>query len=318
VKVVKPVPSNHPGSTPAQRTVSLLAMQWRQDVVGLESRQLLIVTSVRRPGAISRCLALGELVCATLEKFFEKGTRRRATREPLTLILYPDEAEFDKESAKGGHGDMSWSAGFYSPSEELSRLYLPEDDVEFEQAIATLVHELTHQWIDQRCPTFGNVDANAGSKTPGYWIVEGFASLIEELRFDPRRGTWSFDPWNSALEVVAVADPSKLHPWDQLLAWSHADFAKLSRKTQLEAPFVRQLGFKRPVSGGRLFYDQAASVCCYLFEADGGAHREKLLDYLTARYRGEPPSIETAFGMSAAELGRRVEAWAREKSNGPR
>lgn len=72
------------------------------------------------------------------------------------------------------------------------------------------------------------------------------------------------------------------------------------------------------MSGTRLFYDQAAAACCYLFEAEGGARRQQLLDYLTAHYRGETPSIEQAFGLPAAELGRRIEAWAKERSAGPR
>lgn len=318
VEVIRPVPANHPGITPAQRTVSLLAMQWRQDVVGLQSKQLLMVTSVRRPGAIARCLSLGELVCSMLDKWFEKGTRKRATREPLAIVLYPTQEEFEAESVKHGHGDVAWAAGFYSPSEELSRLFLPEDDEDFQGAIGVFAHELTHQWIDQRCPTFGFVDRKSSARTPGYWIVEGFATFVEELRLDPRRGTWAFDPWNSPVEIAATADPKGMLPWSRLLTLTHGQFSALSDEPKLQVPFVRRLGFHRQISELRLFYDQAAAVCCYLFESDGGAHRGQLLDYLTAYYRGDPPSIDVAFGMSADELGRRVRAWSQEKSRGAR
>ncbi len=53
---------------------------WRQDLEGIESRQLLILTPLSSPGRIARCLSMGELVCDTLEGIFAEGTKKREER----------------------------------------------------------------------------------------------------------------------------------------------------------------------------------------------------------------------------------------------
>ncbi len=62
-----------------------------------------------------------------------------------------------------------------------------------------------------------------------------------------------------------------------------------------------------------LFYAQSTAVCHYLFMAEGGKYRKRLLDYLTAHYTGQIDKldIEKAFGMSELKLGRRAVEHAR-------
>jgi hypothetical protein len=63
----------------------------------------------------------------------------------------------------------------------------------------------------------------------------------------------------------------------------------------------------------RLFYEQAATTCHYLYWADKGKYREQLLDYVTSFYTSKPEktAIQAAFGLTEEELGKKVEAWAR-------
>ena len=68
------------------------------------------------------------------------------------------------------------------------------------------------------------------------------------------------------------------------------------------------------MSESRLFYEQAAAVCRYLYFGEGGAHRMKLFDFIARHYKGEGDrlGIEDVFGMSPAALGGEVEKYCRE------
>lgn len=297
----------------AQRAVAIQSVTWRKDVIGLKSPQLLVISPLRRPDAIAKLLAFGELAGETLQAWCATGNRVRDTREPLTLIVHESKEDYERlcagKSARGGH-DLTWSAGHYSPGEQISRLYLPEDDVALERALAVFVHELTHHWVDERCPLFGDSDRKETAKTKGYWIVEGFAEFVEHVLFDPVRGTWTLDPFAEPLEFVTGVPPSKLLPWGTFFEMTHGACHALGKEFKI--PMAPRRSFEGPsrYSETHVFYMQAAATCHYLFEADGGAHRPKLLAYLAARYTGKPPTVEEAFGMSADELGRRVVEFA--------
>ena len=63
--------------------------------------------------------------------------------------------------------------------------------------------------------------------------------------------------------------------------------------------------------------DTAATVH-YLYHSGDPALREALLDYVVNHYKGDGPGMDTqkAFGMSPAELGKRVEAFAHKVAGG--
>jgi hypothetical protein len=315
VQILPPPRPDDPNLTQAMRTYGSMLTTWRRDLVAVQSRQLLLVTPVERPGALARCLSMGELVCTTLERIFAKGRRRRDSPAPLVLVLYGSEGEYRKVASdhRRGH-DLSWSAGFYSPSEELSRMYLPEDDEGFARVMNVFAHELTHQWIDERCPLFGLSESHAASDTrPGAWVVEGFANLIEELSWDLRGRSWSRDPESESPGIVAAATPEQLTPWPKLLALSSVDYHELDREPKIEVPHLSQLGKHHLLSRLSFFYAQSTAIAQYLFFADDGAYREKLVDFVGAYYRGETVAPDAAFGMTAEELGSRAVAFARGK-----
>ena len=62
-----------------------------------------------------------------------------------------------------------------------------------------------------------------------------------------------------------------------------------------------------------MFYAQSTAACAYLFHADGGKHRARLMKYVDDYYqgRGKELDLEAAFGMKAEELGKQVVEYAR-------
>ncbi len=310
VEVLAPPKPDDPELSNAQRLYGSLLHTWRADVAAVRSERMLVVSPLARPGSIARCISMGELVCTTLEGFFSSGTRRRATNFPMLLLLHETREEFRKAAAQTGSSTGEWADGYYSPDDEMSRMYLPSNDAEFRRVRSVFAHELTHQWMKERCPLFGASDRRDATK-PGYWLVEGFASMVEALRYDLRDRRAEFDPRASYLGTVAGAPPRLLLTWPKLLAVSHVEFGKLSREPELDYPEPSRLGLQRRASVMNFFYDQSAATCAYLFYGDEGRLRDRFIEYIGAYYRGECPPVKDAFDMDAATLGEKVVEFAR-------
>jgi len=70
----------------------------------------------------------------------------------------------------------------------------------------------------------------------------------------------------------------------------------------------------QPLVEIRLFYEQAAATGHFLYWGEGGKYRAQLLDYVTAFYTSqkEKTGIDGAFGLTPAQLGKKVEEWCRK------
>ncbi|HZN37670.1 MAG TPA: hypothetical protein VFD82_02645 [Planctomycetota bacterium] len=66
-----------------------------------------------------------------------------------------------------------------------------------------------------------------------------------------------------------------------------------------------------------LFYAQSAMLCRYLYDAENGAHRKALLEFVIAWYSGKDDKLDfaAAFGVSAKELAPKVIEYARTLLN---
>jgi hypothetical protein len=99
----------------------------------------------------------------------------------------------------------------------------------------------------------------------------------------------------------------------------HRGFRALSRKDEhaLRVVCRWRLGAVQ-ATPANLFYDQAAATVHFLYHGENGAYRERLLDYVTHWYTAKKPMlvIDAAFGMTPAELGRKVEAYAAQVAAG--
>jgi len=299
---------------------------WRDDLVGFRSEHLLIITSLARPGAIARCLSLGELVCEALEEVFEGGEHPRTGADTaLVLFLYETREEYLGQSSGGMDGGVSsleWTAGHYDIVENVSRIFLPAGGEAIESVLRTYVHELTHHWLRVQCPLFSPEESVVmRADIPGYWIAEGFASLVEEFQFEPGRRTWStFYAQSERLDTLANAREDALLPWGTVFGVTQQQFQNAVITGSSEVGSTWYLGRVRELTPRHLFYHQAASTCQYLFHAEHGAHRPALLRYLARYYTGRAAElgIEGNFGVSPEALGAAATRYALAVAAGER
>jgi hypothetical protein len=288
---------------------------WRKDLVALQSKQLLVISAPVKPGRIANCLSAGELVCDTLERFFASGKHVRDHRWPMTILLFENREEYRKVVGRDAADDdekrmAEWSVGQYSPGDG-SRLYLPEDEDGFRRVMKTFVHELTHQWLAERCPLYAAAEGGPKRSGGGHFVVEGFAEMVEEMRFDLARRTCTFDPAAESLDTMGALPPNAAFAWPAFFALSSKDFQHLDLENVIPVARRRSLGGVAKLSQGHVFYAQSAAAAHCLFQMDGGKLRQAFLEYTAAHYAGRTPSIKDAFGMSEEELGARVIAFAK-------
>lgn len=310
--------------THEEREYGAALRSWRKDLVALESGDLLVLTPLAKPGRIGGCLSMGTLVCEALNEVFQGGRDVRTDPWPLILRLYESKEEYlaassDSSLPAGERAQMEWTSGHFDPQKGFSLIYLPDRRKAWEQVMATYAHELTHHWIDERCPLFKASDRKYVPASPGYWIVEGMATFLEEFRWNLEARTWSAtNPHADSLDVVANAGPEQLLPWRKVYGLTNPAFWRLKRSDEQRKVFTRWcLGTYAVVSEARMFYDQAAATCHYLYHA-GAKERAALLEYVRLRYTGnlvpKTDTIQKVFGCSPDELGRRVVAYARSQA----
>lgn len=300
--------------TPGERELGSARHYWRPDLAAFETDQLLIMTSLKEPDRLARCLGLGELVCTALEEVCKGGQHVRTYRWPLILQLFETEAEYRTfaSGAREPESTREWSAGHYDPTAGVSRIYVPAGDEAFEGVMRTYAHELTHHWIQERCPLFEAREAVAAGPTVN-WIVEGMAELVESFRWNLAERTWqTFNPQAGDLDALAGAPPRA--DWIAFFDVTDAEFQRLDRAPVHKVRLGSALGKHTTLSELNLFYATAGSVCMYLYHA-GAREREALLAYLRDAYTGKvrpaTPHIRERFGLSPAELGRAASDWAR-------
>ncbi|MCZ6570136.1 MAG: hypothetical protein O7B23_08260, partial [Deltaproteobacteria bacterium] len=296
---------------------------WRKDVYGLRAGPVLLITSVKDTRVVGRCLAYGRMTCRVLGALFATDTPHKRRSAPLTIHLFESKQEYKQKSGVYSSFEdpefLKWTSGHYSPSEGISRFFWFKDPAIERRIGAIAVHELTHHWLREQNPRYASSQIRRGPTTPGHWIVEGFATLMEQGIYDVERGTWSlFNPRSTSLDYVRELDRAKkLLDWKRLYSISPKDFRHLGNKSDLPVVSRWMLG-KRLLSERSLFYMQATATCIFLYHADGGKHRDQLLDYVVHNYMGknEKLDLKAAFGMTAAVLGRRVVEFAKQVAEG--
>lgn len=323
VTIVRAPEKSRAGLSKSQVKVGQRLSTWRKDLYGVQSANLLIVTPVRKLGAVARCIATGELVCSMLSELIAGGAPAREADRLMEFELYESQDEYVRLSghSRGLAGefgaDLGWTAGHFDPQgPDVTRFFFPEDEAEFEEALATAAHEMTHHWLRTRCPLWAYRTLNdENPMQPGYWVVEGFASFIDEFELDLERGTWNLGGSNSRrLDLVASAGEEQQLPWSLQFELSHGMFARIPPELTIGVPLSQRVGLSELASVHHLFYAQAAATARYLWEADNGALRPKLIEYLRAYYSGERDKLDLpkALGVETKALAERITAHARK------
>ncbi len=318
IRLEFPLPD--PGPTPslAQRELAARAKSWRPDLLAMQSRNLLIVTPVRRLGALASCLAHGELVCRALEALFESSNSDSSARAPLVIELFESEDAYIaavKRHSASAMRDLTDTAGHYDSLANVSRFYMSAPgDAEAEDVLATTAHELTHHWLRARSPKWAYRDLTLQDvQAAGYWAVEGFACLIEGFAFDVPAQTWTPGGANSRrLDLVAHAPSGALLPWGEFFALTYGNYDRWSVPEGLSIPSSIQLGKVAQPTVDGLFYSQSEATAHYLFNTDGGALRPKLFEFLSNYYSGKYDALDlpALLGVDAEKLGARIAAHA--------
>jgi hypothetical protein len=298
---------------------------WRPDVHGIECGPILAVTGVREGKVVGRALAVGRLVDRALTSLFQQFPLQRQHPSPMRVFLYSSKEEYLTKSGTGREyrdpTRLAWTAGHYSPSEGLSRLFWEVHPDAERRMMGACVHELTHHWLRERNPCYALSQIRRRQDAPGFWIVEGFATFVEEGVFDIDARSWDlFNERCRSLDMVQALErssPESLLDWNRIYAISQRRFLALDRERKI--PYARRwsLGFGK-ASETRLFYDQAAATCQYLFHAENGKHRTALLRYVIDYYTGNEERLDpkVAFGMSGGELGTKTTAFAQAVARG--
>lgn len=324
------------GLVPAERKLGTYrhSKVWgRADLLGFRSPHLFLVTPIRNARAIRDCLLRGELVTGTLEKLFSGVERRRdedqtsADHDMMIVFLFESKEEYlrvgENLRSRGQDARHAYTAGFFSPGDRISRFYLPEKGDPYERLKSVLAHELTHHWIFTSCPGFTNEEAmeailKGRGEQPGHWIVEGFASMMQELAYDDEAGEFTLvNPKADRLDTIANSEAKNLLPWPRLFETTHATFEELDvepMEPKALAPISWLEGRARIMSQTNYYYAQAAVACHYLFSAEEEGLREKLMQFVVAYYAGWPDGgrVDKAFGMDGAALGERAWKHAQE------
>jgi hypothetical protein len=329
---VRPIGRTHPDMERARAT-------WgRTDLNGVETREegaeIVFITPLNdRTELLGKCVRYAKITCRALAKMFHTDEPRRDDTDPLVIYFYETRDEYVNYAGRP-NPFLAMTAGFYTPGENISRFFWP-DRVDATNAVRdTFVHELTHHWIERRNPRWHASDMPAWSpepkpgdsrtEVPGYWICEGFATFIEEGRYDIDNYTWShFNPRANSLNVVAALSRDKgqkLIAWDKAYGMTQAAFHGdgLDKKGIFTTARKKWGLTPQPFVEIRLFYEQSAATCHYLYWAEEGKYRARLLDYVTSFYtcKLDKTGIETAFGLAPKDLGARVEEFARKVVDG--
>jgi hypothetical protein len=297
-------------------------------VYGVETDEIVFITSLERTDTVKHCVSIARFTARALEEMMKVDDPKRGTSDPLVIYLYANQKQYIELSGQGRgaapNPTIAMSAGHYVPTENVSRFFWPNRPGAKDSVKETFVHELTHHWIQERNPRWARADQAMGEKsvtTPGSWIVEGMAVFMQESRFDLERGTWShFNPKMLSLDSVdSIGRQKKLMDWKKLFTITKQELHEIVDTKKLQAKYEGRWNlFPIGMSEMLLFYKQSGSTCTYLYWAENGKYREALKEYVTSYYCGKKAktSIQAAFGMTEAELGKRVEAFAKKVVDG--
>jgi hypothetical protein len=273
-----------PRDDPAWKAVA--GTTWAKNVIGLRTKNIELLTHSQDPEVLGACLRSGEAALRTLEKLVGREDSERS-RERLQVRIHADREAYLSEHTPSPF-DRSWTAGYYSPSERVSRFYVPTSrrgaDATNRKLHKTFAHELTHQYLSQ-CwlPTKGT--ASGSTTTPGYWVVEGFARFIEEQVVElGRLGNDLQDETAMALDVSSGLQAREgLLPTGALIKMSHGDFDMLPNEAIGELS-LRHALLELQITPKTIFYSQAGAVTYFMMHERGDEGREALLKFMRLYY----------------------------------
>ena len=289
---------------------------WSKDAILIRTQNLLFFSRETDPAIVGSCVRTGEGSLRALAQLLPPSTEEQA-KERLDVRLHKTREDYLAEATRQNEF-LEWSAGNYSPMEGISRFYVPRagdsgqptevpDQPLGRDLFKVIAHDLTHHYIAERW-----TKTRRDSRQPGFWVVEGMARFVEDQFIElGRRGGGLDDTTVPSLDAVAqLAKRDSLLPMEQLVDGSQEDFLRLDKNPALQVRLQNTVVEYR-LSMAHLYYEQAGSLVFFLLNHCGPDGRTKLLDYLSAHYRGRSrrKGWEALGFSSAADLDKKFRAF---------
>jgi hypothetical protein len=263
---------------------SLRGWPWDQGVVVLQTRHVLLCSRDETPEVVGGCLDAAEQAMELLHTLVppEEG----APKNPLIVRLYPNKEEYMKQGAP------DFTLGYYSPGDKISRFYVPDSerkDLLGRGLYSTVAHELTHHYLDAAWLGPATERKPQTSAMPGYWIVEGFATFVQDDVIAKMRARDGERPRDPACAYVAqgARGNSALLPFRRLLELTQGQFQGLSKEPIFDlTPLAGDSGMVLRPAEVNVFYEQSAALVWFLNYKAGPERRAKLAEYVRAQYIG--------------------------------
>ena len=117
--------------------------------------------------------------------------------------------------------------------------------------------------------------------------------------------------------VHALIGKGHLIEWKRFYLMSKRHQMTLSPNPGIEFVSRWTLG-TRKLSLARLYYEQSAAICHFLYHVEDGKYRTRLRDFVLNYYTGKIDKLGAmaAFGMTEVELGQRVEQFTKDVAGG--
>jgi|LakMenEpi03Aug12_release.lakeMendotaPanAssembly.Ray.scaffolds.fasta_scaffold01623_29 hypothetical protein len=267
---------------------------WESGTIVLRSRNLVLVSREQDREIVSGVLRDGELAIGALELLLSDNPHgRRAARdsERLQVRLHRNREDYLNENGEEGAAKLSWTAGYYSPGENVSRFYVPEENrvlsgMREQQLFSVVAHELTHHYLDQVWSPMPGGQSRSRADAPGFWVIEGIARFVEDqvLEFE-RHGPGFDDPTVESLDAAAVLSGlGELFPAAKILDMDNNGFQSLTKIEEGVEIKLRNTLQGRRYTPTAVFYDQAGALSYFFIHAQGPEGRAKFIDYMRRAY----------------------------------
>jgi len=192
-------------------------------------------------------------------------------RAPFRVVLFRSRDAYVK-ALRAIEPRIGESTGYYSPQHRMSFFYWDGS-----KSMATLVHELTHQFFSEAREGAPPFDAD---KAPGFWVIEGVALYMESFSRRNVGGAHRVDVGGWDAPRLQAGRYRRLHdeywiPWEE---FQGANGAQFRRAEELPA-----------------WYSQACGLTHRWLDGSS-ADRSLFTSYLNEVYAGRGQSASQALG----------------------
>jgi outer membrane protein assembly factor BamB len=296
------LPSGARFFTPSPQATKYLARTPFANCVTVRTDFVELYTLEFDPKVIGPCLSRAEATVRTLKALLGRSPSGAKPDKVVSVFLYANRAQYLGDKSHGAPA-ATWTAGFYSPDEALSRFYSHAEgdhpDPLGRSLYTVMAHELTHHYCDR----VWNPASNPGV-APGFWMVEGFAEFVagQQVEMD-RLGGGLDDATVLSLDLAAAAlRERQLLPFEFLLGLDQAQFASELDGGEFGPVQAKHTLAHFKLDRRKVFYVESAALTYFVMNKFGKKGRDVYVDWFARLCRAQPrpePWKDLGFGEMA-------------------